>query len=347
MFSVGALAAGVIFGIHGRSHNAQIRVVTTAAGAKVPAEPVIAIEASSDQSYELKYIYAKTTVKAIYHFAGREFIFGIYAGRPVVLTSPGGGIVNAAIGTTLAIQHFNVSAVGFVGIGGISPGGRVGDTCVASAAVEADQGNWYDFADPKGDVEPGLTWYLGGQPVISASGTTSRLVLGQSAALHQKIVKAVSSMVLPKVGTDVTSYMSFMTGRKISPYHPRALTNCWSASGDQFVTSAGWLSLIEQRSAQAAKLSHRTPPAVEAVDEEDFGAVMTAVEFGKPWFIVRTAVDLASQRTPSVGVPIADLNKPNVIPGWLDSHHQQSFISDYDAMYRNIGLVTHRIVANM
>ena len=74
---------------------------------------------------------------------------------------------------------------------------------------------------------------------------------------------------------------------------------------------------------------------------------MTAVEFGKPWFVVRVADDLARQKNRTIGVPDAFLNNSNPIFGWLESHHQVSFISNYDSIYRNIGLVTYRIVEGM
>jgi nucleoside phosphorylase len=328
----------------GLSHS---RWVLLPSDARLPDQPVVAIEASSNWTYELKYIYAQTKVKAVYSIAGRQFAFGTYAGHAVVLTSPGGGTTNAAIGTVLTIEHFNVTAVGFVGISGIGDGGEVGDACVASAAVETDQGNWYDFSYPKGDVEPGLAWYDGGQPIIGSSGTVDRLVLVQNAAFHSQIVKSLASLVLPKVSPDISAYMAFITGKPVKSYHPRVLTNCWSASGNQFVTSEGWLRLTEGRSRQAAGSLKIAAPAVEAVDEEDFGAVMTAVEFAKPWFVVRVAVDLARQKNQTVGVPDAFLNNSNPIFGWLESHHQVSYITNYDSMYRNIGLVTYRIVEGM
>ena len=240
-------------GIRTSDELAGSRWVLLPSDARLPSQPVLAIEASSNWTYELKYIYAETKVKAVYAIAGRQFAFGTYAGHAVVLTSPGGGTTNAAIGTVLTIEHFNVTAVGFVGISGIGDGGEVGDACVASAAVETDQGNWYDFSYPKGDVEPGLAWYDGGQPIISSSATVDRLVLVQNAALHSEIVKAVASLVLPKVSPDVSAYMTFITGKPVRSYHPRVLTNCWSASGNQFVTSEGWLRLTEGRSRQAAE----------------------------------------------------------------------------------------------
>ncbi len=321
--------------------------ITLPEDARLPRQPVVAIEASSDWRYELKYIYAQTKVKAVYAITGRQFAFGQYAGRWVVLTPAGGGVTNAAIGTELAVEHFNVAAVGFVGIAGIGHGGRVGDTCVAAAAVQADQGNWYDFSYPEGDVQPGLAWYMGGQPIISATGKTSQLVLVQDASLRKQILKSLNSVTLPTVGQDVADYMTFMTGQTVERYNPQVLTDCWSASGNQFVTSDGWLRLTEQRSQQAAAQVGIPAPSVSVVDEEDFGAIMTAVEFDKPWFVVRVGVDLARQKDPATGVPFDLILQPDEVFGWLFTNEQITFISSYDDMYRNIGLVTQPIIAGM
>jgi adenosylhomocysteine nucleosidase len=70
------------------------------------------------------------------------FLTGTIEGRPVVLFLSGVSIVNAALTTQLALDHFNVSQVVFSGIaGGVDPALSIGDVIVPdqwSEYLEAD-----------------------------------------------------------------------------------------------------------------------------------------------------------------------------------------------------------------
>ena len=81
---------------------------------------------------ELTALAAATTDKQTYAFAGSSFITGTLEGKPVVLLLSGMSMVNAAMSTERALDHFNVSRIVFSGIaGGVDPNLDVGDVVVA------------------------------------------------------------------------------------------------------------------------------------------------------------------------------------------------------------------------
>ena len=63
---------------------------------------------------------------------GNTFITGTLSGQPVVLFLSGVSMVNAAMTTQLALDHFDIDAIVFSGIaGGIDPSLNIGDVVVA------------------------------------------------------------------------------------------------------------------------------------------------------------------------------------------------------------------------
>ena len=65
---------------------------------------------------------------------GVVFITGTMAGKPVVLFLSGISMVNAAMTTQLALDHFTIERLVFSGIaGGVDPALNIGDVVVPSA----------------------------------------------------------------------------------------------------------------------------------------------------------------------------------------------------------------------
>lgn len=63
---------------------------------------------------------------------GRSFITGELAGKDVVLFLSGVSMVNAAMNTQIALDHFSLTAIVFSGIaGGVDPALRIGDVVIA------------------------------------------------------------------------------------------------------------------------------------------------------------------------------------------------------------------------
>ncbi|WP_051278572.1 phosphorylase family protein [Solimonas flava] len=306
--------------------------------ARLPDAPSIALLASAYQ--EISAIVEDAQIDAVYRIVGREFHVGRWAGANIVAGVAGGNMDNAAIGATVLLQHFNVRALGFVGIAGGGGATRVGDVIVAAAAVQHDQGNWYDFALDGGQTFAGLSWQMRGQPLLSDAGRVARLVLQPDPALLARIGRSVAGLELPPIGDEVAAFHG------VAPYRPALWLDGWSASGSQFITSHHARSTIERRMALAAQRLDLPPPPRFVVDQEDFAAVLASEEHGVPWFIVRVVVDLAAQKSAAAGIPLALYDRPEEIPAWLAANGQQSHAKHFDwsYFYRLIALTLRPVV---
>ena len=310
--------------------------------ARLPSEPAVAIIASARQ--EVAEIIKTMRVDGVYRIVGREFFVGEWEGGPIVTGGAGGNQSNAAIGATLLLENFNVKAMGFVGIAGGGPTTQVGDALVASGALPHDNGNWYDFAMPGGGIFAGLTWNArGGPPIITDAGRRSQLVLFPDPTMMACIRKELRDLELPPIGQDVADFH----GQE--RYRPGVLLDGWSASGAQFITSHHMRDTYERRIALEAARLGIPAPASFVVDQEDFGAVLAAEEQGVPWFVVRVVVDLAAQKSPGAGLPLALYDTPEKIPEWLAAHGQQSYARniDYSYFYRQVEIVTRPIMRTL
>ncbi len=82
---------------------------------------------------------------------GIEFVSGRVGDRSVVIAWTGVGKVNAAMVTTLLIEHFKPAQVVFTGIAGaVDPNLEPGDIVIAGQTAYHDMGSWW----PEG-IEPG------------------------------------------------------------------------------------------------------------------------------------------------------------------------------------------------
>ena len=106
-------------------------------------EPVTAILGAYGD--EITLLLEKVEHKKDYHIAGLTFTQGLLNGRHVVVALTGIGKVNAAITTTLAIEHFHPSEILFSGIaGGIDPALSPGDLVIGTKLAYHDYGTLAD-----------------------------------------------------------------------------------------------------------------------------------------------------------------------------------------------------------
>jgi adenosylhomocysteine nucleosidase len=109
---------------------------------------------------ELTALEAAVTDKHTQTIAGTAFVTGQLEGKPVVLFLSGMSMVNAAMTTQLALDHFHISRIVFSGIaGGVDPGLDVGDV------VAPDQWGQYLESAMAREVGPGRFQPPPGEPM--------------------------------------------------------------------------------------------------------------------------------------------------------------------------------------
>jgi adenosylhomocysteine nucleosidase len=115
--------------------------------AQPPSGPVTAILGAYGD--EITLLLEKVENKKDYHIGGLTFTEGSLNGRHVVVVLTGIGKVNAAITTTLAIEHFHPSEILFSGIaGGIDPALSPGDLVIGTRLAYHDYGTLADSLIP-------------------------------------------------------------------------------------------------------------------------------------------------------------------------------------------------------
>jgi adenosylhomocysteine nucleosidase len=89
---------------------------------------------------------------------GIEFLSGWAGGQRVVIAWTGVGKVNAAMVTTLLIEHFKPTQVLFTGIAGaVDPNLEPGDIVIAQQTAYHDMGSWWPEGIEPGGVKSRLT----------------------------------------------------------------------------------------------------------------------------------------------------------------------------------------------
>lgn len=112
---------------------------TTPAIAEGPEAPVTGILGALPE--EIKILKQKMQEKEEIALLGIQFVAGELEGRKVVIALTGVGKVNAAMTTTLLLDHFRPTEVVFTGIaGGINPELKPGDIVIAEKLVQHDLG---------------------------------------------------------------------------------------------------------------------------------------------------------------------------------------------------------------
>lgn len=132
--------------------------LSASAAPQPPKKPVTAILGAFTREvtmFEDQVIGAKE-----HRIEGLRFVTGTLSGRDVVVAFTGVGKVNAAMTTTLLLEHYDPCEVIFTGIaGGLDPNLSPGDIIIAARTAQHDMGTvWPEGFFPKGVKNPLDGW---------------------------------------------------------------------------------------------------------------------------------------------------------------------------------------------
>ena len=134
---ISSLACLFILFLCGSCANSRI-------GTQTEPEPLTAILGAFDK--EVMLLEDRLTDTQEHVIEEIRFVSGLLEGRPVVIVWTGIGKVNAAMSTTLLLEHFKPDAVIFTGIaGGVNKDLKPGDIVIADRVAHHDMGTlWPD-----------------------------------------------------------------------------------------------------------------------------------------------------------------------------------------------------------
>jgi adenosylhomocysteine nucleosidase len=172
---------------HGRKEVAQ----------ETRSEPVTAILGAFEQ--EVILIEDELTDKQENIIEGIRFVSGQLSGKSVVIAFTGIGKVNAAMTTTLLIEHFKPDKVIFTGIaGGVNQQLQPGDIVIAEKTAHHDMGTIW----PEGLFHKGVKNRLNGwENPVFFDGDEELMKLAERAARNIKLhsIRIISGHRSPKV----------------------------------------------------------------------------------------------------------------------------------------------------
>lgn len=197
--------------------------------------------------------------------AGIDFTTGTIAGKPVVLFLSGISMVNAAMATQVALDHFTVSAIVFSGIaGGVDPSLEIGDVVVAE--------RWGSYLENVFARETPQGWHLppGKAKAFDNFGMMFPQpvrVPGPGDAIEQRFwfeadpaMLAVARRIMPQVTLERCSQPDACLTRQ-----PRLLVGGNGVSGQSFVDNAAFRAytfatfearVLDMESAAVAQVAH-------------------------------------------------------------------------------------------
>lgn len=183
-----------------------------------------------------------------------KFYFGNIDGKDVVVTKSGIGKVNAAIITTLMIEHFKPARILFSGIaGGLNPGMHPGDVVIAEKIAYHDYGRkWPDSFE---------TW-----------ATRSPVNFE-----YNPVYFSCDSNLLQIVKNEIKNIQLKQIGRKTPVIHTGIIL-----TGDMFLSDGKY----------GANLRKKT--GADAVEMEGAAVAQTAFQQSVPFLIIRSLSDSAN-----------------------------------------------------
>lgn len=260
---------------------------------------------------EMTQLLAKTTVEGRYEASGLVFTTGRLAGKPVVLFLSGVSMVNAAMSTQAALDHFHITAIVFSGIaGGVNPDLNIGDVVVPAQWAEYQE---QVFARAKGSGWD--TGYharsLGNYGMMFPQPVTVP-VPGRAGATEDKVWFAADSTMLAAAGkaaAQVTLRRCAVAGSLCLEHAPRVVTNGRGVSGSTFVDNADYRAWVWQNF------------QADALDMESAAVAHVAYTNGVPFIVFRALSDLAGGGPGANELPIflalAADNSSSVVAAFL------------------------------
>jgi adenosylhomocysteine nucleosidase len=206
---------------------------------------------------EATILHAQISHQKEYVIQGVRFMTGILNGRPVVVAQTGVGKVNAAITTTLLLEHFQPRELIFTGIaGGVNPGLLPGDLVIGARVGYHDYGTLTPEGLKRRGTRNPFTLQLNPEYF---SADSALVVLAQQAG---------NNLSLEKINTQE------------GPRAPSILTGV-IVTGDVFVSSS-----------EAVKALRQTTNA-DATEMEGAAVAQVCWQRGVPFLIIRSMSDKA------------------------------------------------------
>ena len=214
---------------------------------------------------------------------GVEFITGTLEGRPVVLFLSGVSMVNAAMTTQLALDHFNIDRIVFSGIaGGVDPALHVGDVVVPA--------HWAQYLESSFARADGAAFAPPPFPEYSSSIPHYGMIYPHAPSVQ----RAGAAAPERKAWFDADSEMLALA-RRIAP--TVALRKCIEAAcldnePRVQVGGAGVSASVFMDNAEMRRYLFKAFDA-QAVDMETAAMAQVAFANGKPFIAFRSLSDLA------------------------------------------------------
>jgi adenosylhomocysteine nucleosidase len=248
-----------------------------AAAERLDATPRIAVV--SAYAPEWPALLAATREPVRHTVSGVVFVTGVMEGKPVVLFLSGVSMVNAAMTTQMALDHFTVSRIVFSGAaGGVDPALDVGDVVVADRWGQYLEGAFLregpaGFPPPRPDGYAKFGMMFPG-PVLVARGDAppeARFWFPVDAAMLQTARRLAGAVALKRC-LDATRCLE---------HEPRIVIGGSGVSGQAFVDNAAFRRYV-----------HHTFEA-KVLDMETAAVAHVAYANGVPFIAFRSLSDLA------------------------------------------------------
>jgi adenosylhomocysteine nucleosidase len=208
---------------------------------------------------ETRQIESRLTDRRVQTVCGLKFITGRLGDRAVVLAETGIGKVNAAMTTTLLIDHYRPREVVFSGIaGGISDRVRPGDIVIAEKTVQHDLGSLTRGVMKREPVRDPVT------------GMENPLFFPADGSLLRQAQAAAGRVRFQELGTSV------------GPRRPAVITGVVS-TGDIFVACS------DKKKELLAELK------ADAVEMEGAAVAQVCYQMNTPCVVIRSISDLADE----------------------------------------------------